>query len=73
MSNNRFVVGDDDILFPSETSQCKTCIYRDTTSEYGYRLVKCEKYPLKKEDKSDRKPTDILFKNKNCTFYKKGN
>ena len=68
---NRFIADNDDVMIVPEDSQCKSCVYRNKSYSEGYRNGACSKYPGTKEDYSDLKPKDILFKNKKCEFYKK--
>lgn len=57
-----------------EKIKCKDCIYRDKRlvlgKDTGARKAWCEIYT--KED-GISKPTEILFKNADCEFYKKEN
>lgn len=69
MRDNRFVMDDSDIYFPSEDIMCKRCKFRSKDTPDAYTFCDCKKYPDKQSDHSDMKPTSIIFKGKPCKFY----
>lgn len=62
--NSRFIINSKgSCIKPNDEIVCKNCIFRDTTSDIGYKKGICKKYK--------NKPLEILFKNQHCIFYKK--